>query len=224
MGGIVDFRAGLNLATCISSTQLMDPLKQQVLLWTQHYGYHAVVPSLLLDPAGVPWAWIFLMMLAEEAGRSVPLMLLYGFLVMTLVDHALYGVGVLGGRRLLLRVGRRWPKIVDVISNAERVVCSKGGWAVAAGRFMPLLGRWVGLAAGLTNVPYRCFALYDAIGVFITVVGFGLLASFVGRKTIDHPWFTSALTCVVLGAIMVSIGTCGWHWWRARQRAVQQSS
>ncbi len=47
---------------------VLDVAKALTIQWTEDYGYHAVVPALLIDPAGVPWAWIFLMLLAAEAG------------------------------------------------------------------------------------------------------------------------------------------------------------
>ena len=64
--------------------------REQVTSWIHAYGYHAVVPILVADPAGVPWAWIFLMMLAEEARLNSWLLLGYGFAVLTINDHLLY--------------------------------------------------------------------------------------------------------------------------------------
>src|SRR3712207_9588538 len=83
---------------------ILNAAKEQALQWTHDYGYHAVVPALLVDPAGVPWAWIFLMLLAGEAGKSIPLMLIYGCAVMTLADHLFYWIGVRGGRPLVTRL------------------------------------------------------------------------------------------------------------------------
>jgi membrane protein DedA with SNARE-associated domain len=200
-----------------------DKLWSEVLRLTEAYGYHAVVPTLVLDPAGVPWAWIFLVLIAEEARLNVPLMLGYGFAVLSLNDHLLYWLGLHGGRPLVERLGRRWPKIARGLEGAEKAMRGRGIWAITLGRYLPFVGRWVGAGAGLARVPYARFALFDAIGVGFTTLGFGIAAHLVGRSTIDEPWFPHAVTAAFILSTLVTAALTLWQTWRAKHGATQQS-
>jgi membrane protein DedA with SNARE-associated domain len=179
--------------------------KQQAVEWTQAYGYHAVVPALLADPAGVPWAWIFLLLLSAQAGKSLVLLFLYGTLVVSLADHALYWLGRAGHHTLLPRLTARWPKLQKSFHEAEKSVRCNAPCTVVFGRYLPLVGRWVGVGAGLARIPYAKFAFYDAIGAAITTVGFGLVAYWVGEKTLDAPWFPQALLVAFVGGTLLTL-------------------
>jgi membrane protein DedA with SNARE-associated domain len=205
--------------------QMLNAAKDQALQWTHDYGYHAVIPALLVDPAGVPWAWIFLMLLAGEADKSIPLMVAYGCAVMTAADHLFYWIGVKGGRPLVERFGQRWPKIAHSVRDAETAVEGKGIWMITIGRFLPLVGRYVGIGAGLANVPFGRFAVFDALGVAITVVGFGLAAHLVGARTINSPAFPYLIGGAFIGGTLFTTGFLFWQGWKAhRARAVPSSA
>jgi membrane-associated protein len=172
----------------------------------------------MLDPGGVPWPWIFLMLLAGEAGRSIFLMIALGFTVLTVFDHMLYFLGMFG-RPWLRKLESRWPKCADIFDKSEEAVRKHGIWAITLGRFLPFLGRWVGLGSGLANVPWARFALLNGAGVLLTVAGFGLAAHIVGRKTIDSPWFHEALGIAFIGGTAITTIGVFWGVWRARSNA-----
>jgi membrane protein DedA with SNARE-associated domain len=189
-----------------------------ILGFTHAYGYHAVVPTLLLDPAGVPWAWIFLMLIAGEAKLNITLMLGYGFAVLTILDHAFYAVGYFGGRPLLAKLAGRWPKVAAAMTASEKAMRGKGVWMVAWGRYVPVVGRWVGTGAALANVPYLRFALFDLLGVSATVLGFGAAAHFIGREIIDYPWFSQAILGAYIFSTVATALVTAFGIWRAKQR------
>src|SRR4028119_1441181 len=112
--------------------ETLKAVQEQAQTWLGDYGYGAVAPALLIDPVGVPWAWIFLMLLAEEAGLSVILMLLGGCAVMSAFDWLLYALGWFGGRRLVERLGRRYPKFAEAAHSAEAAVRERGALAGCA--------------------------------------------------------------------------------------------
>lgn len=192
-----------------------------MLAWTGSYGYHAVVPILAIDPAGVPWAWIVLLLIADEANLNVPFLLLYGFGVLTVLDHAYYALGYFGGRPLLAKLGKRWPKIAAAMQSSEAAMHGKGIWAITLGRYVPVAGRFVGMGAALANVPYARFALFDAIGVALTVVGFGVTAHCIGRETMALPWFPQAVVGAYIASTVLTAVVSGWAGWRLRRRRAQ---
>lgn len=187
--------------------------------WVKDYGFHAVIPTLLIDPAGVPWAWIFLILFAGAAGLNIWGMMLYGFLVLSLFDHAMYWVGLKGGRPLVNKIGARFPNWAQALEKAEAAMRGKGVWAVTFGRYVPIIGRWVGAGAGLANVSYPKFAVFDAIGVALTVVGFGLPTHLVGAQIMDKPWFPQA---IALTFIISTVVTTVMIIWQARRAALMR--
>lgn len=182
----------------------MEATEKAIQEWMQQWGYHAVVPSLLVDPAGVPWAWIFLMLLADETHMNITLVLFYGFFVLMLSDHILYWVGSLGSHRILPFLYKRWPRLEEKVEKARGEVISRGAIAIIFGRYIPVVGRWTGLGAGMAEMPYVKFALFEAIGAAISVFGFGLLAHFIGRRMVDHPLFHEVLLGIIVAASLVT--------------------
>ncbi len=202
----------------------LQALWNTILGWTEVYGMHAVIPTLVVDPAGVPWAWIFLMLIAGEAKLNIPAMLAYGFAVLTITDHLLYAVGYFGGRPLLNKLGARWPKITGAMLASENAMRGKGIWMVAFGRYLPVVGRWVGTGAALANVSYARFVLYDALGVGLTVVGFGAAAHYIGREIIGFSWFPQAVMIAYIGSTILTAAVTCYGVWRAKRGKAQSSA
>lgn len=196
--------------------------KQQALQWTHQYGYGAVVPALLMDPGGVPWPWIFLMLFAGKAGLSIPLMMFYGCILLAICDHILYFIGACGRGPFMQKMHQRWPKLAQAFEAAEAAVRHHGFTAVTLGRFFPLVGRWVGIGAGLSGVPWLQFAILDAIGIVIMVVGFGVAASWIGEKTLDAPWFHIALIWAFVGGTVITLAFIAFSaWLNKRKKALE---
>jgi membrane protein DedA with SNARE-associated domain len=196
--------------------QTLEWAKNSALEWTNSYGYGAVVPALLLDPGGVPWPWIFLMLLAGKAGLNIPLLMLCGFLVLSVVDHVLYWIAAIGRKPLMNKIEKRSPKLAECLQKAEDEVRKRGLWAIPLGRFLPIVGRWVGVGAGLADVPWTTFAVLNSVGVCLTVVGFGLAAHIVGSKTIDSPWFHEMVGGAFIFGTLLTIAFIAWNVYRTR--------
>jgi membrane protein DedA with SNARE-associated domain len=81
-------------------------------------------------------------------------------------DSIGYTIGRSGGRPLLERLGRRFPRHLGPahLVRAERVLARWGVWAVFFGRFVALLRILAGPLAGALRVPYRKFLLANATG------------------------------------------------------------
>lgn len=201
-------------------SDFIQPIWLEVLGWTHQYGYHAVIPSLLLDPAGVPWAWIALLLIAEKARLNIPVILVYGFVVLLVNDIILYSLGYWGGRPLMNLLGRRSPKFAAILKSAEQASTGRGVLAVTFGRFLPFVGRWVGAGAGLANISFARFIIFDILGVAITVFGFGLLAHFAGKLLIAQTWFPAAVVCTFAAGIVGSIVAFVWNIILARRRRI----
>jgi len=102
-------------------------------------------------------------------------------------DSIGYAIGRRGGRRVLERLGRRFPRHLGPpqLAHAERIFARWGVWAVFFGRFVALLRILAGPLAGSLKVPYPRFLLW----------GLGRAAE---RWLSDFSWL-ALLVAVVLG-------------------------
>ncbi|MFE0651448.1 DedA family protein [Streptomyces sp. NPDC059534] len=81
-------------------------------------------------------------------------------------DSIGYAIGRKGGRPLLARLGRRFPKHFSEanIGLAENSFQKWGMWAVFFGRFIALLRIFAGPLAGVLHMPYWKFLIANVLG------------------------------------------------------------
>jgi len=131
-------------------------------------GEIALVSASLLAATGVGSVW------GVAAGATV------GAIV---GDSIGYGIGRRGGRAMLARLGRRFPRHFGPshLLRAERAFARWGVWAVFFGRFVALLRILAGPLAGALRVPYRKFLFANATGGIVWAAGTALVIFHVGR-------------------------------------------
>jgi membrane protein DedA with SNARE-associated domain len=122
-------------------------------------------------------------------------------------DSIGYVVGRRGGRALLERAGRRFPRHFGPVhlARAERVFQRYGVWAVFLGRFVALLRILAGPLAGALRVPYRRFLLANAAGGVIWAYGTTFAIYFAGRAA-EH-WLKQFSWVALLVALVAGLGT-----------------
>jgi membrane protein DedA with SNARE-associated domain len=98
-------------------------------------------------------------------------------------DSIGYTIGHRGGRALLERFGRRFPRHFGPthLARAEQIFGRWGVWAVFFGRFVALLRILAGPLAGALRVPYRRFLLANATGGIVWAFGTTLVIYYAGR-------------------------------------------
>ena len=119
----------------------MQGLEPQILDWLSRFGYGAALPAVLSDPAGIPWAWVFLMLLAQEAGKNVVVMLLLGFTTLWGCDLLLYFVGARWGTKLLVWLEGHRPAWKNTLDNARDQLQKRAALALSIGGHVRLGGR-----------------------------------------------------------------------------------
>jgi membrane protein DedA with SNARE-associated domain len=121
-------------------------------------------------------------------------------------DSIGYGIGRRGGRALLERVGRRFPRHFGPahLAKAEKIFARWGVWAVFFGRFVALLRILAGPLAGALKVPYGRFLVANATGGILWASGTALVIWSAGRAA--ERWLSgfswvALLVAVVVGAV-----------------------
>ncbi|MGW8063015.1 DedA family protein [Streptomyces ziwulingensis] len=121
-------------------------------------------------------------------------------------DSVGYAIGRKGGRPLLARLGRRFPRHFSEghIATAERSFRKWGVWAVFFGRFVALLRIFAGPLAGVLRMPYWKFLIANVLGGIVWAGGTTAVIFYVG--VVAESWLKrfSWLGLVVAVAIGVA--------------------
>ncbi|MEE4543860.1 DedA family protein [Streptomyces sp. V4-01] len=103
-------------------------------------------------------------------------------------DSVGYSIGHRGGKPLLERLGKRFPKHFSPghVATAERSFQRWGMWAVFFGRFVALLRIFAGPLAGVLKMPYPKFLFANALGGIVWAGGITAIIYYVG--VVAEPW------------------------------------
>ena len=122
-------------------------------------------------------------------------------------DSIGYAIGRKGGRRLLVRLGRTFPKHFGPghVAAAERSFEKWGMWAVFFGRFVALLRIFAGPLAGVLRMPYWKFLIANVLGGVVWAGGTTAVIYYVG--VVAESWLRR-FSWVGLGlAVLVGLGS-----------------
>jgi membrane protein DedA with SNARE-associated domain len=154
-----------------------------------HYGYLVIALLLLLENIGIPvipgeFALIAGAIFAGNGRAGLNIELVGTVAVVATIAGAEIGylIGRLAGRQLILRHGRYVLIKPHHLARAEAVVERYGGIVVVIARFIVGLREANGIVAGLSQMRWFTFALFNVIGACIWV---GTWVS-VGYQAGDH--------------------------------------
>ncbi|MCX4833967.1 DedA family protein [Streptomyces sp. NBC_00006] len=122
-------------------------------------------------------------------------------------DSIGYAIGRKGGRPLLAKMGRKFPKHFGPghVGAAERSFEKWGMWAVFFGRFIALLRIFAGPLAGVLHMPYWKFLIANVLGGVIWAGGTTAVIYYVG--VVAEDWL-KRFSYVGLGvAILIGLGS-----------------
>jgi membrane protein DedA with SNARE-associated domain len=166
---------------------------------------------IMLESMGIPLpgeiTLISASLLAATGGASIWGVAIGASIGAIVGDSIGYYIGHRGGRPLLVRLGRRFPKHFGPshLARAERVFARWGVWAVFFGRFVALLRILAGPLAGALRVPYRQFLIANASGGIVWAFGTAFAIYAAGhaaeRYLKDFAWLALGV------AILAGLGT-----------------
>lgn len=146
-------------------------------------GYPAAGLGILIESAGIPFPGET-MLLAVSAyaavGRlDIRLVVAIGALGALLGADLGYGIGYVGGRPFVERMGRFLHIGPSHFARSELFFARYGGATVLFARFAIGLRTWVSVMAGMSRMPFWTFQLFSAIGglawaVLVGTIGYTL--------------------------------------------------
>lgn len=150
-----------------------------------HYGYLAVGGLILLEDFGIPAPGETVLIAAAlyaGAGKlNILLVVLIAFVGAVIGDNIGLAIGSYGGRRLVLRWGRYVFINEERLQKAEGFFGRHGGKVVVVARFIEGLRQVNGIVAGISEMRWRHFAVYNAIGAALWVGAWSSVGYF-GRE------------------------------------------
>jgi membrane protein DedA with SNARE-associated domain len=217
--------AGLSLLGSPPLPGFLDSLAGTV----DHYGYWAIALLLLLENLGVPvipgeLAMIVGAIFAGTGRAGLNVVVVGVVAVITSFTGAELGylIGRFAGRELILRYGRYVLLKPHHLDRAEAVVSRYGGLVVIIARYIVGLREANGLIAGITQMRWLTFTVFNAVGAcawVATWVSIGYLAG-------DHidPIYANmnhAALYVLIALAVLLAAFIAWRLLRRRKRARQ---
>jgi membrane protein DedA with SNARE-associated domain len=177
--------------------------------YLERYGYAAVFIGVMVEGFGVPAPGESLVIaggfLAAEGKMSV-LVLLVAWAAAVIGDNIGYAIGHFGGRRLVVRQGRRFGIRPEHLARVEAFFDRYGGGIVALARFFEVLRQLNGVVAGTTGMSWWRFLAFNALGATLWIGLWGAGAYFLGEH-LDRVlgWFQQFEPYVIGAGILAFI-------------------
>lgn len=159
---------------------------------------------------------------ASEPFFSLPLLVIGCFIAAVIGDSVGYTFGRRVGRRLFQRENSRFFDKKNLI-KAQEFYEKHGGKAIVLARFIPVVRTFAPIVAGIGDMHYTRFVMFNIIGGFFWAVGVTIagyfLAAIIGPDNIDK-----YLLPIIILIVLVSIAPPAYHLWKERQQEKKQAS
>lgn len=175
------------------------------------FGYPAIIFFVLIESSGIPFPGETILLLAAfyaaiNHDLILPLVITCAAIGAIIGDNIGYGVGRTGGKALVEHYGHYVFLKPERIAQAEHFFAKHGDKTVFFGRFVAILRAWSAFLAGVNNMPWPKFLIYNAAGGILWAIIYGLLGYYAGKvfhdnfSAVEH---LASSTSVILAIIIV---------------------
>ncbi len=159
---------------------------------------------------------------ANEPFFSLPLLIIGCFAAAVVGDSVGYTFGRRVGRRLFQRENSRLFDKKNLL-KAEEFYVKHGGKAIVLARFVPVVRTFAPIVAGIGEMEYKRFLMFNVLGGFfwavgVTVAGY-FLAAIIGADNIDK-----YLLPIIALIVLVSVAPPAYHLWKERQAGKKEAA
>ncbi len=169
-----------------------------------HAGYGAIAILGFLEACCIPIpseiTFGFAGFLAYQGHLNVVLVIVIGTVAELCGSFVSYGVGRLGGRETVERVGKYLLITKADVRRAENFFTGRGEFAVAIGRALPVIRAFTSLVAGFVEVPVLQFGALSLLGTVVYVTAITLVGYAAGSA-----WHSIAHYIAIGGYVIVAI-------------------
>ncbi len=146
--------------------------------------------------------------LSGSGDLMLPLVILFAAAGAILGDNTAYAIGRLAGgwvRRRFFSGDQR-----ERLEWAEKNLRERGGYLIVDGRFIPGGRSAVTLTAGLLEMPWRRFIVFDVAAGLVWASYAGLLGYFGGKTFEEEPWKGLILAFAIAFGVVGAVETVRW--------------
>ena len=191
-----------------------------------HYGYWAIALLLLLETIGVPvvpgeFAMISGAIFAGtgRAGLNIVVVAVVAFVASVVGAEIGYLVGRFAGRELILHYGKYIMIKPHHLDRAEAIVDRYGGIVVVIARFIVGLREAIGIIAGITQMRWLTFTIFNVIGAAIWVATWVTIGDVAGDHIDTVYADINRYSLYVFSALVVAVAAyIAWRVIRRRRR------
>jgi membrane protein DedA with SNARE-associated domain len=202
-----------------------------MLEWMSHlidnHGYVIVAVLVLAEGVGLPLPGETALITAAAFSAQSHRISIVGVIIASFIGAAGGGVGGYwigrsGGLPLLTRHGRMLGITTERIERARTFFAEHGPKAVFLARFIAIVRIFAGLLAGVTNMRFAVFFLWNALGALVWSILFGTLGYLFGNHLprLEHLVGRASLIAFV---ILVVIGLLVRHYRNLRPKSASSS-
>ena len=179
----------------------------------RQYGYWAIFFGIAVENTGIPLPGETITVVGGFLAGSGELNY-WGVIVSAIAGAVLgdsigYWIGKTGGWQFLLQIGRIFRLQEEQLTLAKDKYAQNAAQAVFFGRFVTLLRIFAGPLAGVTQMPYERFLLYNIGGATVWAFVIISLSFFLGRIVSLQQivsWIAQAgVVALAIAAIVLSI-------------------
>jgi membrane protein DedA with SNARE-associated domain len=156
--------------------------------------------------------------LASKTKELSPLVIWFVSVLGTMAGSNIsYAIGHRGGRPMLLRIGRRFPKLQDGLFRAEEYFEVHGSKTVFISRFTAGFKNWMPTLAGATHMSLPIFELYTLLSAMVYSTGLVIIGYFFGdNMDVIVEWFKKAGVWATVALVAGVAAYVGYRVWRSR--------
>lgn len=153
--------------------------------------------------------------LASQGILHFPLLLIGSFVAAVVGDSVGYTFGAHVGNKIFSRPDS-WLFKQEHLTRTKKFYERHGAKTIVLARFMPIVRTFAPILAGVGQMPYRTFFIYNVVGAALWALGIPSIGYWLGNAipNIDH---------YLLPIILVIVGTSFipplWHVWQERRTA-----
>lgn len=189
------------------------------------YGYWTIAIALLLENAGIPVPGETILLFASflaysEQSLHLPYIIAIGIVACTVGDNIGYAIGKRGGRPLLERYQRFFRIRPGTIAKGERLFGKYGAVTILFARFIFGLRIIAGPLAGVLQMPWKQFAIFNFLGAAVWVTVISCVGYFVGTEWTE---LLRVMKQINTGFLVAAVVVAAIIWWRRRRRQSAES-
>jgi membrane-associated protein len=148
----------------------------------------------------------------DDAALQLPLLCTVLIVAAILGDAVNYTIGRHVGLKLFSNPNSRLFKR-EHLAKTQKFYDKHGGKTIILARFVPIVRTFAPFVAGMAEMKYRHFAIYNVVGALVWVLSLTVAGHIFGNLPIIKRNFH----IVVVAIIIISVIPIGIEWWRARK-------